>query len=167
MYRVWSYSSSTLAFFISAPLRPWDEVKSQKELKKARAKQEEGERERRGLNVRGAKIKSQKVSRESRPARNSPPRIPEGPTPPQDPSRTSRRGGPIASSASCCAVSSKCPANQQESLSGVKDSALILDGVLRDGGDTWEGKESFKRDAGPMCAAHGIPHFPLNSLIEA
>ena len=81
--------------------------------------------------MRGAKIKSQKVSCESRPSRNYPPRHPEGPTPPQDPARTLQKRGALLR-----IVSSKCPANQQESLSGVKDFALILDGVPRDGGDT-------------------------------
>ena len=55
---------------------------------------------------------------------------------PRVPHRLRTHPGPPEEGALLRIVSSKCPANQQESLSGVKDFALILDGVLRDGGDT-------------------------------
>ena len=86
--------------------------------------------------MRGAKIKSQKVSRESRPARNSPPRLPRGSHTAPGPIPDLQKRGPRRLSVLLRTVSSKCPANQQESPSGVKDFALILDGVQRDGGDT-------------------------------
>ena len=77
-------------FSFLPPCDPGDEVKSQrtKEGKsKARGGQRQTERERSGVRG-GAKIKSQKVSSESRRTRYPPPRSPGGPTVPLDSSRT-------------------------------------------------------------------------------
>ena len=56
-------------------------------------------------------------------------------------------------------VSSKCPANQQESPSGVKDSALTRDGVLGTAGTPEKVRRASRGTRDPCAPRMGFPIF--------